>query len=149
MIPPFASIPSWIPSTTASWTISACWRMRSTIPRTAGQQQHILRVDYNKDRGFGKLNIHVRAVAQITPEQLKTYTPRQIFDFGEADTAKFTKTDPGSFGRPGDVYFEPSADGGAMGTSPVTPEVQAQYEHYVTQYLLPALEKKAADGNSP
>ena len=34
-----------------------------------------------------------------------------------------------------------------MGTATVTPEVQAQYERFVTQYLLPTLEKKAAGGN--
>jgi len=117
-------------------------------PKNPGQpQQHVLRVEYSKDRAFGKLNIHVRTVAQLTPEQLKAYTPKQIYDFADSDSAKFTKTDPGPFGKPGDVYFEPSPDGGAMGTVPVTPEVQAQYEGYVTQYLLPALEKKAAGGN--
>ncbi|MGD1104864.1 MAG: hypothetical protein ABSA59_22695 [Terriglobia bacterium] len=110
-------------------------------------QQHVLRVEYNKDRAFGKLNLHVRTVAQLSPEQLKTYSPKQIYDFAESDSAKFTKTDPGPFGKPGDVYFEPFSDGGAMGTVPVTPEVQAQYERFVTQHLLPALEKKAAGGN--
>lgn len=110
-------------------------------------QQHVLCVDYKKDRGFGKLNIHLRTVAQLTPEQLKTYSPKQIYDFAETDTAKFTKTDPGPFGKTGDVYFEPSTDGGPMGTASVTPEVQAQYERFVTEYLLPALEKKAAGGN--
>jgi hypothetical protein len=117
-------------------------------PKNPGQaQQHVLRVEYNKDRAFGKLNIYVRTVAQLTPEQMKTYNPKQIFDFGEADSAKFTKTDPGPFGKVGDVYFEPSRDGGALGTVTATPEVQAQYERFVTQYLLPALEKKAAGGN--
>jgi hypothetical protein len=117
-------------------------------PKNPGQaQQHVLRIDYSKDRAFGKLNIHVRTVAQLTPEQLKAYSPKQIYDFADSDSAKFTKTDPGPFGKPGDVYFEPSSDGGAMGTVPVTPEVQAQYERFVTQYLLPILEKKAAGGN--
>ena len=116
-------------------------------PKNPGQQQHVIRVDYSKDRAFGKLNIHVRTVGQLTPEQLKAYNPKQIFDFAENDAAKFTKTDAGNFGRPGDVYFEPTAEGGAMGTVPVTPEVQAQYEHYVTTYVMPALEKKPADGS--
>lgn len=117
-------------------------------PKNPGQaQQHVLRVEYSKDRAFGKLNIHVRTVAQLTPEQLKTYSPKQIYDFGEADSAKFIKTDPGPFGKPGDVYFEPASDGGAMGSVPATPEVQAQYERIVTQYLMPALEKKPAGGN--
>ena len=86
-------------------------------PKNPGQaQQHVLRIEYSKDRAFGKLNIHVRTVAQLTPEQLKTYTPKQIYDFAETDSAKFTKTDPGPFGKPGDVYFEPASDGGALGT---------------------------------
>jgi hypothetical protein len=117
-------------------------------PKNPGQtQQHVLRVEYGKERAFGKLNIRVRTVAQLSPEQLKTYSPKQIYDFAETDSAKFTKTDTGPFGKPGDVYFEPAADGGAMGTVAATPEVQAQYDRFVTQYLLPALEKKAADGN--
>ena len=117
-------------------------------PKDPGQaQQNVLRVEYNKDRAFGKLNIHVRTVAQLTPEQLKTYSPKQIYDFAETDTGKFTKTDPGPFGKPGDVYFAPASDGGAMGSVPSTPEVQSQYERFVTQYLLPALEKKAAGGS--
>jgi len=114
-------------------------------PKNPGQQQHVIHIDYSKNRAFGKLSIHVRTVGQLTPEQLKAYDSKQIYDFAETDTAKFTKTDPGSFGKPGDVYFEPSSEGGPMGTVPITPEVQAQYEHYVTQYLLPALEKKAAN----
>ena len=119
-------------------------------PKIPGQpQQHVLRVDYAKERAFGKLNIRVRTVAQLTPEQLKAYSPRQIYDYGETDAAKFTKTDPGPFGKPGDVYFELSPDGGALATVSITPEVQAEYERLVTQYLLPALEKKAAGGNGP
>jgi hypothetical protein len=119
-------------------------------PKNPGQsQQHVLRVDYGKDRAFGRLNIHVRTVGQLSPDQLKTYTPKQIYDFAEADSAKFTKTDPGSFGRPGDLYFEAPPDGGALATVTTTPEVQALYERLVTQYLLPALEKKPADGNGP
>lgn len=118
-------------------------------PKNPGQlQQHVLRVDYGKDRGFGKLNIHVRTVAQLSPAQLKTYNPQQIYEFAENDTAKFTKTDPGPFGKVGDVYFQPTSDGGALGTSTATSEVQAEYDHFVTQYIMPALEKKAAGGGS-
>jgi hypothetical protein len=118
-------------------------------PKISAQpQQHILCVDYSKDRTFGKLNIHVRTVGQPSPEQLKAYTPKQIYDFGESDSAKFTKTDPGPFGRPGDVYFEPAPDSGALATVTITPEVQAQYERFLTQYLLPALEKNAPGGGS-
>jgi hypothetical protein len=119
-------------------------------PKLPGQpQQHVIRVDYGKDRAFGKLNIQVRTVAQLTPEQLKAYDPKQIWDYAETDTAKFTKTDPGPFGKQGDVYFEPASEGGALATVTVTPEVQAEYERLVTQYLLPALEKKAAGGTGP
>jgi hypothetical protein len=115
-------------------------------PKNPGQpQQHVLGVDYNKDRGFGKLSLHVRVVGQVTPEQSKAYTAKQIFDFGESDSAKFTKTDPGTFGKPGDVYFQPTADGGAMRTASVTSEVEALYERFVTEYLLPALEKNTAN----
>ena len=111
------------------------------------QQQHVLRVEYNKDHSFGKLRIYVRIVGQVTPAQLKAYTVKQIYDFGETDVAKFTKTDVGPYGKPGDVYFETGADGSAEGTRPITPELQAQYERYVTQYLMPALEKKPADSS--
>jgi hypothetical protein len=117
-------------------------------PKNPGQtQQHVLRVQYSKDRSFGKLLIYVRTVGQLSPEQLKSYNPAQIYDFGETDAAKFTKTDPGSFGRSGDVYFQPTSEGGPLATASVTPDVETQYEHFVTQYILPALEKKPADGS--
>ena len=89
----------------------------------------------------------MRTVGKLTPEQLKAYSPKQIYDYAEADSAKFTQTDPGPFGKPGDVYFESSSDGSTLGTVPVSPEVQAQYDTFVTQYLLPALDKKAAGGS--
>ena len=116
--------------------------------KNAGQShQYVLRVEYNKDRGFGKLRIYVREVAPLTPAQLKAYTPKQIYDFAEADIAKFTKTDAGPFGKPGDVYFEPAEGRGALATVTITPEVEAQYDHYVSDYILPALEKKSTEGN--
>lgn len=118
-------------------------------PKTPGQQsQHVLRVEYNKDHAFGRLKIYVRTVGQLTPAQLKAYTPKQIFDFAEVDVAKYTKTDPGPFGKPGDVYFDSGADGSPEGTPPITPELQARYDRFVTQYIMPALEKKPADGNA-
>lgn len=117
-------------------------------PKNAGQElQHVIEIDYNKDMAFGKLKLHVRTVAQLTPDQLKTYTPKQTFDFAESDTAKFIKSDAGSFGRTGDLYLEASADGGPLTTVPITTQAQNQYEEFVTQYLLPALEKKVAEGN--
>lgn len=116
-------------------------------PKNPGQElQRVIRIEYNKDKVFGKLSLHLRTVAQLTPEQLKAYSAKQTYDFAETDTAKFTKSDAGSFGRTGDVYFEASSDGGPLAMATVTSEVQSQYELLVTQYLLPALEKKAADG---
>jgi len=119
-------------------------------PAKQGQvEQHVLRLEYNKNSTFGKCRIYVRTVDQLTPDQLKTYTPKDIFEYAESESQKFTKTDPGSFGRPGDVYFEPTSPGGPMGTATATSDVQAQYERYVTQYILPALEKKAGGGAGP
>src|SRR5579864_6237096 len=72
-------------------------------PKNPGQQlQRVIRIEYNKDKGFGKLSLHVRTVAQLTPEQLKAYSPKQTYDFAETDIAKYTKSDAGSFGRQGD-----------------------------------------------
>jgi len=116
-------------------------------PKNPGQQvQRVIRIEYNKDKGFGKLSLHLRTVAALTPEQLKAYSPKQTYDFAEVDVAKYTKSEAGSFGRPGDVYFEASSEGGPLVTAAVTPEVQSQYELLVNQYVLPALEKKAAGG---
>ena len=118
-------------------------------PKNPGQpQQHVLRIEYAKDRAFGKLRIYVRTIAQLSPDQLKTYTPKQVYDFAESDSAKFTKTDPGPFGKSGDLYFQPTSDGGPLGQVTATPEVQTQYEHYVTQYIIPALEKKTGEGSA-
>ncbi len=117
-------------------------------PKNPGQtQQHVLRIDYSKDRAFGKLLVYVRTVAQLSPEQLKSYSPKQIYDYAETESAKYTKTDPGSFARQGDVYFEPASEGGPMKTTPPTPEAEAEYDRLVSQHILPALEKKAAGGN--
>ena len=115
-------------------------------PKNPNQpQQHVLRIDYGKDRAFGKLNIHVRTVGQVTPDQLKAYTPKQIYEFAESDSEKFTKTDPGTFGRPGDVYFALTSDGGALGAGNITPEVQSEYDRFLSQYIIPALEKKSGE----
>jgi len=112
-------------------------------PKNPGQSlQRVLRIDYNKDRGFGKLDIYVRTVAPLTPAQLKAYTAKQTYDFAETDTAKFIKTDAGPFGKPGDVYLEATPDGGALGAASITPDVQTRYEHDLTEFILPALEKK-------
>ena len=47
--------------------------------------------DRCKRCGFGKLNIYVRSVGQMTKEQVSTYTPKQIYDFGEVDLEKFVQ----------------------------------------------------------
>jgi hypothetical protein len=118
-----------------------------TDPKNPQQvEQRVLRVEYNKNSAFGKFRIYVRTVDMPSPEQFKAYSPKEIYDFGETDSEKFTKTDPGSFGRPGDVYSQPTMPGGPLGTVPATEEVQARYDRYVTQYILPALEKKEGGG---
>lgn len=103
--------------------------------------QHVLRAEYDKNRGFGKLNLHVRAVGKMAPEQLKSYTPKEIYEFGVADAEKFVKTEPGSFGRPGDVYLRAEGER-PLASAPVTDEVRKVYETFILQHLLPALEKR-------
>jgi hypothetical protein len=103
--------------------------------------RHVLRVDYDKNRGFGKLNLYVRSVGQMTKEQLSTYTPKQIYDFGEVDLEKFVKTSLGRFGTSGDVYLRSGSDTPLV-TSQVTDEARKEYETFITEYILPALQKK-------
>ncbi len=112
------------------------------------QEQRVLKIEYDKNNAFGKFRIYIRTVDKLSPEQLKTYTPKQIFDYAETDSAKFTKTDAGSFGRPGDVYFRPVSPGGPLGSAPVTEQVQATYERYVTKFIIPALENKGGTTGS-
>ncbi len=119
-------------------------------PKNPGQkQQNVLRIVYKKDRAFGKLLIYVRSVGQLSPAQLKTYSPKQIYDFAETDSEKFTKTDPGPFGKPGDVYFQLAPDGGALTPVNITPDVQARYDHLLSVYLTPSLEKGTPAGSTP
>jgi len=103
--------------------------------------QHILRAEYDKNRGFGKLNLYVRSVGKIAPEQLKAYTAKDFYEFGLSDQEKFMKTEPGPFGKPSDVYLRAEGDH-PLATAAVTDEVRKAYELFVTQHLLPALEKK-------
>ena len=105
------------------------------------EYRHVLRVNYDKSRGFGKLNVWVRSVGKMTPEQLDTYTPKQIYDFAETDQEKYVKTSAGQFGTPGDVYLH-ATEGGPLVTGPVTDGVRKSYGLFVTDYLLPALQKK-------
>ncbi len=107
-----------------------------------GQEfQHVLRVDYDKNRAFGKLKLSVRGVAKLAPEQLQAYSSKQIYEFGETDLEKFVKTEAGPFGRPGDIYLRAGEDS-PLAESPITDDVRGSYEFFVTQYVLPALQKK-------
>jgi hypothetical protein len=103
--------------------------------------QHILRVDYDKDRGFGRLNIYVRSVVKIQPDQMKTYTPKEFYDFGLSDLEKYVKTDAGPFGKPGDVYLRAERDR-PLASGEVTDEVRKTYKSFLTQYLTPVLQKQ-------
>jgi hypothetical protein len=105
------------------------------------QQQHILRADYDKNRGFGKLNLHVRSVGKITSRQMETYTPKEFYEFGLMDLERFMKTQPGPLGEPGDVYLL-AHDDEPLHSTEVTDNVRKEYEVFLTQYLLPALEKQ-------
>ena len=103
--------------------------------------QHVFKAEYEKDRAFGRFRLYVRSLDKLTPTQLKDYTAQQIYEFGELDVEKFTKTDPGPFGKTGDVYFHATSDG-PLAAAPITDEVRKEYESYITQWLLPALAKK-------
>jgi len=111
-------------------------------PKTPDKElQHIFKAEYDKARGFGKFGLYVRSVDKLTPGQLKDYTLQKIYEFGNEDVEKFSKTDPGPFGKTGDLYLQATPDG-PLATAPITDEVRKEYEAYITQWLLPALEKK-------
>jgi len=102
--------------------------------------QHVLLVEYDKTRVFGRLTVHVRSVSKLAPEQLKTYTLKQIYDFGVDDTEKFVKTEPGQLGRPGDLYVAATPDGRLL-SAPPTDETRKHYDFFLTQYVIPAVQK--------
>jgi hypothetical protein len=103
--------------------------------------QRILRVEYDKSRMFGKLQIVVRSVGKIQPDQMKAYTAKDFYGFGLSDQAKFIKSDPGPFGKPGDMYLQSQPDR-PLSSVPITDDVRRTYETLVTEHLLPALDKK-------
>ena len=103
--------------------------------------QHILRAEYDKDRGYARLSLYVRSVGKIAPEQMRTYTAKDFYEFGLADQEKYMKTEPGALGRPGDIYLRAEGDR-PLASAPITDEVRKAYESYLTQHLLPALQKK-------
>lgn len=104
------------------------------------QNRHVLRIDYDKNRPFGRLAIYLRSVGKMTAEQLAAYTPEQIYGFGETDLAKFVKTEPGPYGQKGDLYLE-SSDDQPLHTVAVTDAARKSYDTYVGQYVIPALQK--------
>jgi hypothetical protein len=103
--------------------------------------QRIFKAEYDKDRAFGRFRLYVRSVDKLTPGQLKDYTSKQVYDFAEVDVEKFTKTDPGPFGKAGDLYLQ-ATENGPLATAPTTDDVRKEYETYIAQWILPALEKK-------
>ena len=103
--------------------------------------QHILKAEYDKSKGFGRFRLYVRNVDKLSPDQLKNYTPKQIYEFGNVDVEKFSTTDPGPFGKSNDLYLR-ATPAGTLARAPITDEVRKAYENYVSQWLLPALEKK-------
>jgi hypothetical protein len=105
--------------------------------------RHVLRVDYNKNLAFGRLNLFVRSVGKMDPAQLSTYTPQQIYDFGEVDQEKFMKTDPGPLGGSGDLYLV-SENNEPLHTEPITSAARKQYEDFITQYIIPAVKAAPA-----
>ena len=115
--------------------------LADTYSEQGKEFQRVLRAEYDKNRAFGKLRIYVRSVAKMAPEQLQSYTAKQVYDFGETDLEKFVKTDPGEFGKQGDIYLRGDAES-PLTTAPITDERRKSYETLVVQYLLPALQKK-------
>jgi hypothetical protein len=110
-------------------------------PQKPGNQlQHVLRVDYDKSHFFGRLRIQVRSVGKLTPAQLKTYDPKQIYDFAEQDEAEFAKINPGPLGQTGDLYMHTKGNR-PLAPAPVTAKVTKQYDTFITEYILPALKK--------
>ena len=113
-----------------------------TNPAQGGQAfEHVLQIDYDKSRFFGRLRIYVRGVSQLTPDQLKAYTPEQIYGFG-SDVEKFEKISPGPFGQAGDVYVRATAKGSLVPV-PITDEARKEYEFFLARYIMPALQKQA------
>ncbi|MDE3179039.1 MAG: hypothetical protein KGM47_05195 [Acidobacteriota bacterium] len=109
---------------------------------SSGQQyQRVLHVVYNKDLYFGRFTIHVRSVSKLTPGQLSTYTPEQIFNYANQDSAEFEKINGGPFGQKGDLYLFASGDH-PPASSPITDDVREEYRTLLNTYIFPAVEKE-------
>lgn len=109
--------------------------------KPSNQLQHVLRVDYDKTRYFGRFRIYVRSVGKMTSAQLKTYDAKQIYQFGESDEAEFEKINAGPLGATGDLYLKATSNG-PLAPAPITDQVREQYDGFITKYILPALKKK-------
>jgi hypothetical protein len=107
----------------------------------SNQLQHVIQVDYDKNRFFGRFQISVRSVGKLTQDQLTTYNVKQIYDFGDSDEAKFEKINPGPLGETGDLYLKAPANG-PLAPAPVTDQASEEYDMLITKYILPALQKK-------
>jgi len=107
----------------------------------SNQLQHVIRVDYDKGRFFGRFRIYVRSVGKLSPAQLNTYNIEQIYDFGESDEAEFEKINPGPLGGTGDLFMTATSNG-PLASAPITDQAREEYDMLLTQYLLPALKKK-------
>ncbi len=103
--------------------------------------QHVLRVNYDKDKYFGKLEIYVRSIQKPDEAQLKGYTLKALFEFGEYDLQKFIKTQAGPLGGTGDLYLE-AKPGFALAAAPIDEDARKAYDTYVNQFVIPALQKK-------
>jgi hypothetical protein len=103
--------------------------------------QHVIRVDYDKGRFFGRFQIYVRSVGKLTPDQMTTYNVKEIYDFGESDEAEFEKINAGPLGETGDLYLKAPANG-PLAPATLTDQASQEYEMLITKYLLPALQKK-------
>jgi len=107
----------------------------------SNELQHVIRVDYDKTRFFGRFRIYVRSVGKLTPAQLKTYNVKQIYNFGESDDAEFEKINPGPLGETGDLYLKATSNG-PLAPATITDQARQEYDMLITKYILPALEKK-------
>ena len=85
--------------------------------------QHVLMVEYDKRTALRQIDDTRPQLSKLAPEQLKTYTLKQIYDFGVDDSEKFSKTEPGQLGRSGDLYVAMTGDG-RVASAPVTDEVR-------------------------
>ena len=110
---------------------------------SGAEYRHVLRLEYDKNRAFGRLELYVRSVGKMDPAQLAAYTPEQIYDFGESDQEKYMKTDPGPLGGTGDLYLASSGDG-PLRSQPITEAARKRYADFIAQYVLPALKNPPA-----